>query len=433
MSARRLPERVPVAAGWGAVALLTSAYVLSYVDRTMIALLVGPIRADLHIGDTQFSLLNGLAFALLYTLVGIAVGRLADRGHRSRIAAGGVALWSVMTAACGLATGFGTLFVARVGVGVGEASLSPAAYSLIADLFPGPSMARALAVYGSGVYLGIGATFLGGGWLVEHITALGRLRLPILGTLAPWQTCFLVVALPGLLLAPVIALLIREPREAATSEHAETSALMPFLRCRRGFLIAHFAGFSLLTLAFNGYLAWIAEYFLRAHGWSKAHTGLWLGAIVMSAGIGGMLGGGLLTERLLNRGDTRAPMTVALVGAVSLLPWCLFATTSDSPQLSLLGVAPILGLTALCFGPAIVALQRVTPAELRGQVSALYLFVVNLTGIGLGSTAVAAMSDGLSRDGTQLGPAMALIGGMAFAAAVPTLWLARRRMVDADG
>lgn len=403
-----------------ALALLTTAYVLSYIDRTILALLVGPIRADLGLSDTEFSLLGGLAFALFYSTLGIPLGWWADRGNRRTLIALGIALWSVMTVACGFAASFAALFAARVGVGIGEAALSPAAYSLIADLFPAERIGRALAIYGAGVYLGIGLSFLAGGWLVD---ALGDVRV---AGFAPWQLVFIICGAPGLLLAACVALFLPELRRASAKPAA--LPLAPHLRYAGPFLALHFTGFSMLTLAFNGYLAWLSEFFLRGFGWAKADSGAAIGATVLVAGIGGMLLGGHLSDLLRRRGDPRAAMTAALAGAALLFPFPLVATTTGSATLSLALFAPIAFLSAFCFGPAVVALQLATPPALRARVSALYLLVVNLTGIGLGGTAVALVSDRLLADEARLGDAMALVAIVALLLATPLLWRARALM-----
>ncbi len=407
-----------------ALALLTAAYVLSYVDRTILSLMVGPIRADLALSDTEFSLLGGLAFALFYSLLGIPLGWWADRGNRPRIIALGIVLWSGMTILCGFATGFSGLFAARVGVGIGEAALGPAAYSLIAELYPRHKIGRALAIYGAGVYFGIGISFAAGGWLIEQ---LGQVSLG----LAPWQAAFVLVGLPGLILAPLIALHLKDPRSGLGAGVSTSGpALMPWLRSHWRFIVPHFLGFAMLTMAFNGYLAWGAEYFFRAFGWSKANGGLALGLLVLFAGIGGMLSGGIVTDARTRAGDRRAPMSAAFGGALAMLPFPLLATTTGSPWLSLAALFPIIAGSAFCFGPAITALQLATPPGLRGRVSALYLLVVNLAGIGFGGTAVALVSDRMLKDEALIGLAMGAVGGAGLMLAVPLLWLARSKMPD---
>lgn len=414
------------ATAWMAVGLLILAYILSYVDRTIILLLVGPIRADLAISDTEFSLLQGLAFAVLYTLAGIPIAALADRADRARIIAAGIATWSVMTILCGYSRTFWQLFIARVGVGIGEAALSPPAYSLITDLAPRPQLARALAAYGAAVYVGTGFTFLFGGWLVDSLVDSGGLDWWWLRDFATWQQVMILVGLPGIPIAAAALFFLPEPRRGGGGAHAgEVGALLPFLAANWRFIAALFAGFSFVSLLFNGYLAWVAEYFLRAHGWSKSRTGLWIGSILLVCGPLGMAVGGWATDAMLRRRPVSAPVRVGLLGALLLLPWPLWATVVRDPWLSLAGIVPIIFLSCLCFGPAVVAIQLTTPAGLRARVSAVYLFAVNIAGIGLGGTAIAAVSDSLLGNEARIGEAMAIVGTVAILLAVLCLWVAR--------
>lgn len=413
-----------------ALALLTLAYVLSYVDRTIVSLMVGPIRADLGLSDTQFSLLGGLAFALFYSTLGIPFGWWADRGDRGRIVALGIAVWSLMTMVCGFAKSFGVLFAARVGVGIGEAALSPPAYSLLAEKFPAERTGRALAIYSSGVYLGIGISFAAGGALVQSLSGNPPIDLGWMGTLAGWQQVFIIVGAPGLLLAPLALLLLPESRRNGKVLTAPASPpIMPWLRTHKAFLLLHFFGFSMLTLMFNGYLAWEAEFLLREYRMARSDAGLAIGILTLVFGMSGMLAGGMVSDRLKERGDPRGALTAGLGGGIALLPFAAFSPLMPGSALALAMLAPIIFFSAFCFGCAITALQLSTPPTLRARVSALYLLVVNLAGIGLGGTAVAALSDfGLGGDGTRLGEAMAIIGGCAVSVAIPLLLLAKRRM-----
>ena len=182
---------------WYAVAVLFVAYTFSFADRIILSLLVQPIKQDLALSDTKISLLHGFAFAIFYTLMGIPIGRLADRYSRRAIAAAGIAVWSFMTAVCGIARGYWELFSARVGVGVGEAALSPAAFSMIADLFPPQKLGRALSVYTMGAFVGAGLAFIIGGAVIQSITSSPEMTLPIVGTIRSWQAAFFIVGLPG--------------------------------------------------------------------------------------------------------------------------------------------------------------------------------------------------------------------------------------------
>lgn len=202
---------------WYTVGVLGLAYTISYIDRQVISLLIGPIREDLQISDTEISLLYGVAFGVLYALLGLPLGWLADRTNRRNLISVGIAAWSAMTMLCGKANSFGGLFLARVGVGVGEAALSPAAYSLIADLFPRERLGRALGTYSSGVYVGIGLAFLFGGALITLFEGIGDIDLGVLGTFKPWQATFFAVGAPGLLVA-LLVLTLTEPNRSVKAQ-----------------------------------------------------------------------------------------------------------------------------------------------------------------------------------------------------------------------
>ena len=200
---------------WYVVAVLTVAYIFSFVDRQIINLLVEPIREDLQLTDTQISLLQGIAFALFYTLMGIPIARLADVSNRRAIIAVGVFLWSLMTAMCGLAKSFGQLFAARIGVGVGEAALSPPAYSLFTDYFPPGKVTRAIAVFTGGSFLGAGLAYIIGGFVVDFVTRLDVVEVPVFGQIRAWQMAFIVVGLPGILLALLVFFIARTGAQGA--------------------------------------------------------------------------------------------------------------------------------------------------------------------------------------------------------------------------
>ena len=418
-----------------ALAILTAAYVLCYVDRTIVTLMVGPTRTDLGLNDTQFSLLGGLAFTLLYCTLGITFGWWADRGDRSRIVAIGIAVWSTMTMLCGLARSFGMLFFARVGVGVGEATLSPAAYSLIAEIYPRNQVGRALSIYVTAVYLGIGITFAFGGWLVETLTALPPFDLGRFGLLAGWQQVFLLVGLPGLIIAPFAYFLLPESRRTGRIlSPPQSPPIRPWLEQHKSFLYLHFFGFSMLTLVFNGYLSWEAEFLLREFGMRKTDGGLAIGLIILVFGPIGMLAGGHTADHMRKSGDMSGTMASAAWASILLMPFAVFAPLMPSALLSLAAFAPIIFLAAFAFGNAIAGLQMATPSPLRARVSVIYLLVVNIVGIGFAGTMVAALSDYfLGGGGARLGDAMSIVGAIAGTLAILLLRGASKQMpIDAD-
>lgn len=423
---------------WYTVGVLTLAYLFSYIDRQILSLMVGPIKRDLGLTDTQFSLLHGLAFAIFYTLLGIPIARLADNHNRRKLIAAGVALWSLATAAGGLARNFGQLFIARVAVGVGEAALSPAAYSILADRFPGHRLGRAIGIYSSGVFIGIGLSFIIGGVLVAGLEAAGGIDVPLLGHLASWQATFLIVGLPGLLIALLI-LTIEEPERrhlagGVATQRLVTSQILAWLGAHRRLYFMHFAGFAMMTLLFNAIMAWAPELFIRIHGMERGAIGIRLGVLAAVFGGAGIVCGGIYSDWLARRGDTAAPMRAGLTGCALLAPFAVAAPLAGDPSLALWLFAPLLFFVSFPFGPAASALQMITPARMRAQVSALYLFIVNLTGIGFGGTATALMTDYVFRDGMKLHLAMASIAALGGTLAVILLALSLRpfRVAYAD-
>src|ERR1700761_6987765 len=204
--------RPSLAYAWGVVAFLMVLYTSSFIDRQILALLVKPIRADLKIDDFQYGLLTGLAFVGTYSIAGLPIGVLVDRWSRKGVILVGVTAWSLMTAACGLTNSFGSLFATRIGVGIGEATLSPASYSLISDLFPKDKLGRALSLYGLGIPLGSGLALVIGGQVVGAIEHIGSIDLPVVGVTRPWQAVFMAIGLPGLILALLAIFVVKEPK-----------------------------------------------------------------------------------------------------------------------------------------------------------------------------------------------------------------------------
>lgn len=420
------PERGITGLAGYSLLVLTVAYFLSYIDRQILSLMVGPIKRDLGLTDTEFSLLHGLAFALFYTLLGIPIAKLADNRNRTRLIAAGIALWSLATVLSGMARSFGQLFLARIVVGVGEASLSPAAYSIIADRFGVSGMGRAIGVYSSAVFLGIGASFIIGGVLVSGLEAAGGLTMPLLGHLTSWQATFIIIGLPGLLVA-LWVLTLPEPKRLSLSGTDAGAALsnaqiLAWLQANRRVYLLHFGGFAMVTLLFNAVLAWAPELFIRIHGLERADIGIKLGVLTAVIGGSGVIAGGWFSDFLAKRGDNSAPITSALVGCVCLTPCAVAAPLMPSAGAALWLFAPLLFFASFPFGPAASSLQVITPPRMRAQVSAVYLFVVNLTGIGFGGTATALVTDFVFADPQRLHHAMALIALIAGSASCLLLY-----------
>lgn len=425
------------ALAWYGVGVLMVAYTLSFIDRYVIALLIQPIKQDLALTDTQIGLLSGLAFAIFYTTLGIPIGRLADRLDRRRIISLGIFAWSLMTAACGLARGFWQLFAARVGVGIGEAALSPAAFSLIADSFPAQRLGRALSVYSVGVYLGSGLAFVIGGAVIQIVLNTPDMSLPIIGSVSAWQLTFIYVGLPGLLVSLWI-FTVPEPgrhnlRQASATAGVPIRDVLKFMRSGWRSYGAHFAGFSLLALVFNAVVIWSPAFLGRVHNMAATDAGYALGMIIATFGSGGIVAGGWFADVLGNRGYTDATMRTGIIAGFGLTPFVILLPFAAGPGWALALYAPLMFFSSFGFGAAAAALQLITPNEMRGQISAVYLFVINLVGIGIGPFLTGWLTDTLFVDETAVGSSIALVSGISAPVAAICLWAGlvdyRRRRV----
>ena len=379
---------------WYVVGVLTLLYAFSFISRQIFSLLVGPLRRDLHIGDTKMSLLIGFSFALFYTFFGIPIGRLADIYSRRLIIAVGLILWSGFTAGCGLASTFEAMLLLRMGVGAGEAALSPAAYSLITDYFPRERLATALSVYSMGIYIGSGLAYLLGGLVVAYASTQAMWTVPLLGSVHPWQIIFLLIGLPGIALAPLLFTL-REP--AAHRERTRYSGVpmrMVFsyiFQNRRTFLL-HNIGFGLLALSSYASAAWVPEFYRRSFHWTMGSTGVVYGSFVAIFGCAGIISAGRLADSLCKRGRGNATLLVgALIGLVAIPVNCLLYL-APAATWATVWLAVGCALAAAPFGIAPAAIQQMMPATMRGQASAVYLFSINLIGLGIGPTAVGALT-----------------------------------------
>jgi MFS family permease len=373
--------------------ILLLAYTFSFIDRQILSLLVEPMKRDLDISDTQMSLLQGLSFALFYTIMGLPLGRLADSKSRRGLIAGSIFVWSLMTVACGLAKNYWHLFIARMGVGVGEAGLSPAAYSLIADSVDKKHLAKAISIYTMGIYLGGGLALMVGGMVIEWAAAFTTISLPMIGEIYAWQAVFLAVGLPGLLLVPFLFTLKEPIRTQERTTVVPVADVVGFLKNNKKTVLFHNFGAALASVAGYGTLAWAPSYLIRVHGMSGSEVGFAFGLIVLIFGAGGVITGGIIADKLLKAGQTDAKMRVAMWAMIiGIVPTIIYPLMSDLTMvLIFLAISTFFTNFIMGLGPA--AIQEVVPNTMRGQFSALYLFIVNLIGLGLGPTLVALSTD----------------------------------------
>ncbi len=405
------PAYPPAMMAWGIVALLFLIYTLSFIDRQILALLVEPIKRDLQASDFAFSLLSGFAFALFYTVFGLPFARYADRGSRTGLIAFGVGLWSLATAACGLARGFAGLFGARIMVGVGEATLTPAANSLIADLFPPAKLGRALAVYSLGIPIGSAMAFILGGMVVDWVASLPPIVWPAVGELHGWQVAFLAVGLPGLVFA-LAMLLLPEParrgrRLAGSGRNLPLRQVVVYILHHAPAYAPLFFGAAMLSMLGYGGTLWMIAFFTRVHGLAAGAAGYVFGLILLICGTGGILLGGTLADLWFARGKRDAHLALLLIGTLLGLPFGIAYPLVDGLVLAVVLLAISTLISNLPWGLAYAAIATITPNELRGQMAALYLFIVNIIGLGLGPSAIAAFTDYVFADEAAIGASLA--------------------------
>jgi len=396
-----------------ALGLLLVVYIFNFIDRQILSILAEPIREDLGLSDSALGFLGGTAFALFYTIAGIPIARWADRGTRRTIIALGLFAWSGMTALTGFARSFGQLALARIGVGLGEAACSPPAHSLLSDYFPPERRGTAFSVYSMGIPIGGAIGTFAGGWMVE---------------LFDWRTAFFVVGLPGVLLALVVRLTLREPpRGLSEGAVATTGGELPTLAVVTRFMwslrsFRHMAVGAALH-AFYGYgsIFFLPVFMMRVHGFDEAEGELasWLAAISLFAGGTGTFLGGWLTDRLAPR-DPRWAMWLPAFATVLGIPFYFGLYLWPERYGALAFAAPAALVGAMYLGPTFATAQTLAGPSMRALVSAVLLFVINLIGLGLGPQVVGWLSDGLAEafaiDSIRYALAFVVIPGAAWSA-----------------
>lgn len=409
----------PLGQAWLLVLVLALANAFSFADRFLLTLLAQPIKESMQLSDTQIGLMQGTAFGLFYALMGLPLAWLSDRTVRRNVIAVGSALWSAMTVCTGFVSGYSGFLLTRSAVAVGEATLSPAGFSLLSDSFPSSRLALPTGVFASGVAVGTGAALLGGGRLFQYFVETGGMTLPYLGHREPWQCDFIVTGLAGLILLPLLAL-VREPKRRESNQKIDDTKsgsigeLFHLLGSQRGALVPIILGYAIATFASSGVAGWTPALLVRSYSMSISEVGLTLGIAFLIGGISGSLAGGGLADVLEQRGVAGAKLAV-VSGSIALqfVPNIL-GPLSGSPTFTIVcyGLSVFLGQVAAA--PTAAALQLMTPNRLRAKVNAVYFFVLNIVGIGMGPLAVALLSDHIFPGPRGLGysiSAVAALGG----------------------
>ena len=393
---------------WTSAGLMTLMFALAYMDRQVISLMVGQISAEFGIGDFQISLLQGFAFAILFAVCGLPLGLAVDRWPRRYIIFAGVLVWSIAATSCGLSRSYGEMLVARIAVGVGEAALAPACYSLMAALFPRRQLTFALGVFMVGALLGAEGSLAIGGTVLQ--LARNGVDLPLLGHVPAWRFAFIATGLPGIALA-FLALLIHEPpRERPSATQRGWGEAFAFVATRKRFFAVQFFGFALLMALAGARGAWTPTFFMRTYGWSVAQVSYALASYGFVTGTFALLASGRVVDWLFQRGMSDAHYRYCVVGGAVVAVFGVLAHLSPTADGYFAAIfLPLLVLNYGAIGAS--AVQIVTPPHLRGRISALYLMVISLVGISLGPAIVGALTEFVFRDPKSLGLAMALTFG----------------------
>lgn len=416
---------------WWVVFVLLLAMIVAYIDRHIVSLLVGPIKEDMGINDAQAGWLFS-GFAIFYAFAGLPLGRWADQRSRRMIVSIGIIAWSVMTVACGLARNFPQLLLARIGVGVGEASISPATNSLVGDYFPRDKIPFALSVFQLGAIIGSGLAFLLGGIVVEIVAAAPPVSVPYFGTLLNWQVAFISVGLPGVLVV-LLMFTVREPlrrvvknRDGTHQGKADWGDLWVFYRHNWATLVTHHVGLSCVNLLGWAFVFWTPTFFERVHGLSAGEASQPFGLIFIIFGPAGALLAPYIAHRLSQRGRKDANILGMMTGSVLAVPVIIaIQLISDISWVWLL-YAPALAFINMPFGLGYGALTVIAPANIRAQANAIFAVVIAIFGMGLGPVIAGMISDNLFTGADGVRYSLMTVTAIFGPIGIGLLWLGRK-------
>jgi MFS family permease len=415
-------EYPPAREAWYCVFALALAVMVNFLDRGILTLLVEPIKRDLQLSDMQMSLVMGFAFTFFYAVLGLPVARLVDRKSRKLIMTAGITIWSVMTVLCGLATNFWHLFIARMGLGVGETTSGPSAYSLLSDYFPPHRLPRAISFMQGGFVLGTGLALILGAWIIDFVAAHPDMSLPLVGQLRGWQMVLMLVGLPGLAVAAIMAS-VREPRRmgGAQAEPTPVAEIFRFILRHKLVYVPLFIGMGLRTAQMFGTQMWAPAFYGRTYGWSPSQVGYVTGLSVFIAMPLGLALGGWLAERYWKKGVHDGNVRVVVLSTLISVPFGIAGPLMPSPWLAV-GCLLLASLTSImAAAPENAAVQTVTPNRLRGQMTFLFLFIMNVVGMGLGPVIVGALSQYVFGE-EQIRQSLAAVGALMGIQAIYVFW-----------
>ena len=415
-----ISEQSSLRYAWYVVGLLTLANISSFLDRQILALLVVPIKRDLHLSDTKVSLLMGLSFALFYTVFGIIISRLADSSNRRNIIIAGITIWSLLTALCSGVKNYSQFFLARMGVGIGEATLSPSAYSIISDYFPKRKLGMALSVFSMGIFLGSGIALAIGSGIISSLPTEGKIIVPLFGEIYHWQKLFLLIGLPGIAIS-LLMLTIKEPVrkgilhiEGVPQQKLSLREALKIVFTYRKTFLSICIGTAFTAIVTYACTAWVPTYFSRTFDWPVPKAGFVFGLVLLSGSIGGVLWGGWYADYLENKGIQNGRIRVNIISAVCLLLSC-FIPLIDNPVLVVTLFFIPAFFIASPMGASTSAIQQLMPNQVRALASSIFLFLINFIGLGGGPFLVGFFTDTVFNDEKAIRYSLAAtiaIGGM---------------------
>ena len=416
--------------GYSAVVVMTLAQVFAFIDRQIPAMLVEPIKQDFNLNDSQIALLGGAAFSIFYAIMALPIGYAVDRYKRVNVLGTGIFVWSLMTTLAGLANSFGRLFGARIGVAVGEAVMAPVSVSLVSDYFPQNKQGKPMGIITAGVYIGIGATLIGGGYLIDYLTDIGGITIPGIGYFKPWQATFLVVGIPGILIS-VAAFMLHEPRRLGLAQTPEKDSksinIFSHLIKNKSTLIPMFAGLIFMALIFYSFTFWAPSMMVRTHGLSLTEVGFGLGIITIISSILGTISSGAVVDYLRSKGRTDAPIRTAMFACIFAMPAICLAPLVENVVAAWMLIGIYLFFISSFAPIGLLAVSGVSSNEVKGQMAAVHAFLMMAFGLSLGPQITAFFTDFILQDESKLGLAVSLTGGLVLPIAAVCFWMSLKR------
>ena len=416
--------------GYSAVIVMTFAQVFAFIDRQIPAMLVEPIKQDFSLNDSQIALLGGAAFSIFYAIMALPIGYAVDRYKRVNVLGTGIFVWSLMTTLAGLANSFGRLFGARIGVAVGEAVMAPVSVSLVSDYFPQNKQGKPMGIITAGVYIGIGTTLIGGGYLIDYLTDIGGITIPGIGYFKPWQATFLVVGIPGILIS-VAAFMLHEPRRLGLAQTPEKDSksinIFSHIIKNKSTLIPMFAGLIFMALIFYSFTFWAPSMMVRTHGLSLTEVGFSLGIITIISSILGTISSGAVVDYLRSKGRTDAPIRTAMFACIFAMPAICLAPLVENVVAAWMLIGIYLFFISSFAPIGLLAVSGVSSNEVKGQMAAVHAFLMMAFGLSLGPQITAFFTDFILQDESKLGLAVSLTGGLVLPIAAVCFWMSLKR------